>query len=167
MLLDHFFEHVPYLGTFALNHFFCAFNGRGITLLFEFIKDKGFEQLKRHLLRQTTLVQFEIRTNHDHGPAGIINTFSKQVLPETSLLAFQHIRKRFERTLVRPAKNPSPPSVVKESINRFLKHSFLVANNNGWGFELFKPVKPVLVDDPPVNHSSRGSKPAAFEGTRT
>ena len=53
---------------------------------FEFAQDEGFEELKRHLFRQATLMQFQGRTNHDDRPPGIVDALAEQVLAEASLL---------------------------------------------------------------------------------
>ena len=53
--------------------------------------DERLEQFQRHLLRQPALMKLQFRTNHDHRAAGIIDALAQQVLPETALLALEHI----------------------------------------------------------------------------
>ena len=165
MLLDHLFEHVPHLGTLALDHFLCALDGRGIALLFKLVEDERLEQLQRHLLRKTALMELEVRTDDDDGTAGIVDAFSEQVLPEPSLLALQHIGKGLERTLVRTAQHPAPAAVIEERIHSLLQHAFLVPDDDRRRLQLFKPVQPVVpVDDPAVQIVQVGGRePAAFE----
>src|SRR6202051_573566 len=52
--------------------------------------DERLEQLERHLLRQAALVQPQLRTDHDHRAAGIVDPLAEQVLAEPALLALEH-----------------------------------------------------------------------------
>ena len=36
-------------------------------------------------------MHFEFRTNYDYGAAGIVNTFTQEVLTEATLFTFKHI----------------------------------------------------------------------------
>ena len=58
------------------------------TSRYEFFHYKRFKQLDRHFLRQTALVNFQFRSYDDNGTTRIINTFSEQVLTETTGLTF-------------------------------------------------------------------------------
>ena len=62
---------------------------------------KGSKRTKRHLLRQTALIQFELGTDHDDRPTGVIHPFAREVLTESSALALEHVAERFERTVRR------------------------------------------------------------------
>ena len=52
---------------------------------------KRLEELDCHLLRQTALVHLQLGSHHDDGTTGVINTLAKQVLAETTLLAFNNV----------------------------------------------------------------------------
>src|SRR3990170_398552 len=163
VLLDDLFEHVPHLGLFPLDHLLGALDGRREPFFFEFIEDERLEQLKRHLLREAALVKHEVRTDDDHGPAGVIHAFAEQVLTEPALLALEHVGQGFQRPLVRPAEHPSPPPVVEQRVNGLLQHPLLVTDDDGRGLELFKPAEPVVpVDHPPVEvvQVRRGEAPS-------
>ena len=101
-----------------------------MTVKFKFGINKRLEQFERHLLRQAALVQFEFRTDGNNRTSRIVNAFTQQVLTETTLLAFQHIRQRFQRTFVGTGNRAGAAAVIKQSVNRFLQHAFFVADNN-------------------------------------
>src|SRR6476469_5577075 len=107
MILDDFFENVPNHGVLPLHHFFCGFHRRAMTALFEPVIDEGFEQLERHLFRQTALMEMQLGTNDDYRTAGVIDALSQQVLAESALLTFERVGERFQRAVVRTAQNTS------------------------------------------------------------
>ena len=69
----------------------CRFEVACDSSLDEFMHDERFEEFDRHFLRQAALVHFEFRADDDNGTAGVVDTFTEEVLTETSLLALQHI----------------------------------------------------------------------------
>jgi hypothetical protein len=85
------------------------------------LKDERLEKLDRHFLGKTALVQFKRGTHHDHRTAGVIDAFTEQVLTETTLLAFEHVRERTQRTFVGAREGLSATAVVEERIDRFLQ----------------------------------------------
>src|SRR5204863_5381047 len=96
----------------------------------ELVNDERLEELERHRLRQTALVQLELRTNDDHRTSGIIDALAEQVLAEPALLALEHVRQRLERTLAATTNRLGPTTVVEQCIDCFLKHSLFVAQND-------------------------------------
>ena len=95
VLANHLGQDIPNLRWLTLNHFLSGFDRARQTSVLELAKNKGLEQLKRHLLRQTTLVKLQGWTRHDHRTARVINTLSEKVLTETALLTLDHVSKRF------------------------------------------------------------------------
>ena len=95
MVLNHYFESVPDFGPYPLNHFARGFDVAGDTGLHQPLHHKRLEQLKRHFLRQTALVELEFGADHYDRAAGIVNALAQKVLAETALLALEHIRKGF------------------------------------------------------------------------
>ena len=65
VLLDHLFEDVPDHGRAGLDFFLGRLDGGGDAHGFEPGEDEGLEQLQRHQLGQTALVQFERGPDHD------------------------------------------------------------------------------------------------------
>ena len=84
MLFNDLFKHIPNFRTLFFNHFLGAFDGGYQAALFKLVVDKRFEQFQCHFFRKTALMQFKLRADNDNGTAGVINTFTEKVLPETS-----------------------------------------------------------------------------------
>ena len=60
------------------------------------LHDERLEQLERHLLRQTALLQAQLRTDDDHRTARVVDALAEQVLTEPALLALQHVGQRLQ-----------------------------------------------------------------------
>ena len=131
---DNLIENLVSLFCFSIHHSASRTHVMSVFLFNQFVDDKWLEQFKGHFLWQTTLVQFEIWSNDDNRTSRVVNTLSKQVLTETSLLSFQGICQRTERSTLTSrscCRSLSTTStVVKESINCFLKHTLFIACNN-------------------------------------
>src|SRR6185436_350453 len=89
MLANDFFEDVPDDRFLTLNHFPRLLDGRGVLLLFQLVVDEWLEQLERHLLRQTALMQLQLGSHNDHRTAGVVDALAQQVLSKATLLTFQ------------------------------------------------------------------------------
>ncbi len=127
---DNVLQNVPNLRPHTLHHAFGAFDIMRHTVMHKPFHHKGLKQLQRHFLGQAALMHLQFRANHDNGTAGIVNTFTQQVLAETPLLAFQQIRKRFQRTVAWANHRPAAAAVINQRVHRFLQHTLLVAHNN-------------------------------------
>src|ERR671918_156406 len=79
---DDLLEHVPHLGTHALDDALGALDVVGKALLHELAHDERLEQLERHLLGQPALVQLELRADHDDRAPGVVDALAEQVLAE-------------------------------------------------------------------------------------
>src|SRR4030095_10485815 len=88
LVFDDFLKDVPPHGVLPLDHFFCSLHRSAMATLLEPVVNERLEQLERHLLRQTTLMQIQLRTHDDDGTSGVIHALSKQILPEAALFAF-------------------------------------------------------------------------------
>ena len=75
-------------------------------------------------------MQTQGRAYHDHGTTGVVNALTQQVLTETTLLTFNHVSKRFQRTLVGAGDGTAATTVIQQRINRFLQHALLVAHDD-------------------------------------
>ncbi len=162
----HFFQDIPDGHVFPFHHAFGAFNGRGQTAVFKLGIDKGFEQFQGHFLGQAALMQLELRSDHDHRPSGIIHPLAQQILPEPSLLAFDHIAQGFQGPAVGPGNGLAPPAVVQKSVHRFLEHPFFIADDDIRSPEFQQSFQPVVpVDHPAVEIVEvRGGKTPAVQG---
>ena len=130
IFLDNAFKRVPNAIFRSFNGFLRALDVQIFVEVCQSLHNEGLEKFKRHFFRKTALINFQLGTYDDNGTSRIIDTFSEQVLSETSLLAFQNIGKRFQRSVVRTADGLSSSAVVDERIDRFLKHSLLVADDD-------------------------------------
>jgi len=63
---DHLIQYIPDLCPFLFNHFFSVFDGSNKPALFQLIKDEGLEELQRHLLRDSALVQLQLRADNNN-----------------------------------------------------------------------------------------------------
>ena len=151
VLADDIFQDVPNHGLLLLHHFLGLLDGGAVALCFELVIDEWLEQLERHLLRQTALIELQFRTNHDDGAAGVVHTLAEQVLAETALLALKRVRQRFERTVVGAAQHATAAAIVKQSVHRFLEHALFVAHDNVRRVQFHELLQPVVaVDDAAV-----------------
>ena len=75
-------------------------------------------------------MQFQLRANHNHRASRIIDPLAEQILPEATLLAFQHVGQRFQRTLIAAGNHPTAPPIVEQRINRFLQHALFITHDN-------------------------------------
>ena len=66
MLGDDLFENVPHLRAETLHHTLCGLNVLSMVEINQALHHEGLEQLKRHLLRQTTLVHLQLRTTNNN-----------------------------------------------------------------------------------------------------
>ena len=136
-----------------------------MSVQFQFGINKRLKQFQRHLLRQTALMQFEFRTDGNNRTTGVVNTLTKQVLTETTLLTFEHIGQRFKRTFVRTGNGTGTATIIKQSINRFLQHAFFVADDNIRRMQFHQSLQTVVaVDNPAIQIVQvRSCKPAAVQ----
>ena len=90
---QYIFKDIPNNRIFTIYDFLGRLNCFYNSSFNEFPDNKRLEKLSRHFLWKTTLVKFQFRTYDDNRTTGVVNPFTQQVLAETSLLSFQHIRK--------------------------------------------------------------------------
>ena len=69
MFADHLIQDIPNFRLLFFDQLLRLLHRGGVTKGVEPRIDERLEQLERHLLRQTTLMQLELRTNHDHRAA--------------------------------------------------------------------------------------------------
>ena len=147
VFLDDFFENAPNICVGAFDFSFRRFNRR-VAVCGKAFHDERFKQFECHFFRQAALMKFQFRSDDDNRTSGIIDTFTQKVLAETSLLAFQHIAQRFQSAISRTGYRMTSAPVVDKCIDRFLQHSFFVADNN---FRCLQPDKffqsVVAIDD--------------------
>src|SRR5207244_5076828 len=98
MLANHFLEHVPHLGTLQFDHLLGLLDGLNEAALLELVVDERLEQLERHLLRQTALMELQLGADDNDRTAGVVDALAEKVLTEAPLLALERVRQRLQRT---------------------------------------------------------------------
>ena len=144
MLVNHFFENIPYDRILVLNHLLGSLDGRSQSAKFKLVEDKRFEELKSHQFRQTALMQFQVRTDGNNGTARVVNTFTQQVLTEAAALTFDHVGQRLQRTLGRTGHGFAAAAVVQQRVNSFLQHAFFIADDDVRSLELKKTLQTIV-----------------------
>ena len=64
------------------------------------VNHERLENLQGHFLWYAALIQVKFRTNHNNRSAGVINSLSQKILPESALFAFQNVGQRPEWSAV-------------------------------------------------------------------
>ena len=111
------------------------------------LHDERLEQLERHQLGQTALVQLQCRTNHDHRTAGVVDALAQQVLAEATLLALEHVGQRLQRTVTRTGHRTAATTVVEQCVDGFLQHALLVVDDDLGRTEIEQTLQAVVAVD--------------------
>ena len=165
MFLNDIFQDIPYFIADTFNLFLGILDISSNTLFNEFLHDEGLKQFQCHFLRQTALMHFQFRTDNDNGTAGIVNTFTEEVLTETALFPLQHVGKRFERTVARAGDRSATAAIVDKRIDGFLEHTLFIADDDIRRTQFQQAAQTVVtVDDAAVQIIQiRCSKPATIQ----
>ena len=99
VIANHLLQDIPNFFVLALKHFLGGLDRVGVTEFFQATNDERLVQFQRDLLWQTALVQFQSRSNNDDRASGVVDSFAKQVFAETTLLSFDHVGQRFQRSV--------------------------------------------------------------------
>src|SRR6267142_149310 len=165
VIANDLFENLINFRRLLFHDLLGALHRLGDSLLDELMNDEWLEELQRHRLRQTALVQLELRTDDDDRTARVVDALAEQVLTEPALLTLKHVGQRLQRTLAAATNRLGAAAVVEQCINCFLEHSLFVAENDfrrAVRDELHQPV--VAVDDATIEIVQvRRGKPAPVE----
>ena len=162
MFGDDLFENVPHLRALPLDHALGALDVLRVVQVDQALHHERLEQLERHQLGQTTLVQLELRADHDDRTAGVVDALTEQVLAEPALLALEQIRQRLQRTVARSGDRAAAAAVVEQRIHRLLEHALLVVDDDLGRAEVDQSLQPVVaVDDAAVQVVQVGRGEAA------
>ena len=165
MFENHFFEDVPNDILLILNHLLGSLRRGRKTALNELVEDEGLEELKRHQLRQTALVQTQFRTDRNNRTSGIVNALTEQVLTEAAALPLDHVGERLERALVGARHRLAAATVVEQRVDGFLQHALFVTHDDVRRLDFKKALQTVVaVDNAAIEIVQiRGRKAAAIE----
>ena len=165
MVFNHDFQRVPNLRTQTVHHLTGGFDVAGHAGFHQPFHNERFEQFDRHFFRQTALIHFQFRTDNDNRTAGIVHALTQQVLTETALFTFEHIRQRFQRAVVGAGHRAAATAVVNEGIHRLLQHTLFVAHDDVRGAQFQQPFQTVVTVDNPAIQIIQvgGGKTAAIQ----
>ena len=165
VLLDDVLEHVPDLRTTTLHHALGRLDVLGQGALHERLHHEGLEQLQRHQLGKTALVQLQGRADHDDRTARVVDALAEQVLTETALLALQHVREALERAVAGTGDRASAAAIVEQCVDGLLEHPLLVVDDDLGCTEIEQTLQAVVaVDHPAVQVVEiRGGEAATVE----
>ena len=130
VLTDHVFEHVPNLGHHRVDHLLRGLDVLRAAVLDELGHDERLEEFKRHQLRQTTLVELQVRAGNDYRATRVVDALSEQVLTEAALLALEHVGERLQRAVARPRDRAAAAAVVEECVDGLLQHPAFVVDDD-------------------------------------
>ncbi len=139
MLLDHLFQHVEDFCLDTVHHLLRTLDVVRHAALDQLTHDKRLEQLDRHFLRQTALVDLQVGTDHDDASAGVVDTLAQQVLAEAALLTLQHVGEGLQGTVAGAGDRTASAAVVDQGVDGFLQHALLVAHDDLGRAELQQP----------------------------
>jgi hypothetical protein len=148
---DDLIQNVPDFGTLFLDQFLGLLDRGRQALGLEPGIDERLEQFERHLFRQAALMQLQLRSRHDDGPARKVDALAQKVLAEAALLALEHVGQRFQRALVGTRNDAAATAVVEQRIDGFLQHPLFVAHDDVGRAQFDQPLQAVVaVDDPAI-----------------
>ena len=163
--LGHFFQNIPNFGLLLLDVLAGASDGVGEAQFLEAANDEGLEEDEGHLLRETALVELELRTDDDDGTAGVVDALTEEILAEATMLTLQHVRDGLQLT-VAILDRLAVAAVVEESVDGFLEHAHFIMDDDVGRLHLDELLQAVIaVDDATIEIVQvGGSETAAFEG---
>ena len=165
MFLDDVFQDVPDFTVDAFDFLLSVLDIGSNAFFDKFLHDERLEEFQGHFFRQAALVHLHFRTDDDNRTARVVDTFTEQVLAETALFPFQHIRQGFQGTVARARDRTAAAAVIDEGIDGFLEHTFFVADDDVRCAQFQEAAQAVVtVDDPAIEIVQvRRSEAAAVE----
>ena len=162
MLLDDVLKDIPHLRATALDHALGRLDVLGEFGVDQTLHDERLEQLERHDLRQTALVELQGRADHDDRTARVVDALAEQVLAEAALLALEHVGQRLQRPVAGSGDRTATTPVVEQRVDGFLEHALFVVHDDLGRTEIEQPLQAVVaVDDTAVQVVEVGGREAA------
>ena len=147
VLVDDLLEHVPDLADHRVDHLLGRLDVLRGLALDEPGHDERLEELERHDLRQTALVQLQVGAGDDHGTTRVVDALAEQVLAEPALLALEHVREALQRAVARPRDGAAAAAVVEQRVDGLLQHALLVVDDDLGRAEVEQPLEAVVAVD--------------------
>ena len=162
VLLDDLGQHVPHRRLATLDHALGRLDVLRQLGVDEALHDERLEQLERHQLGQTALVQLERRADDDDRTARVVDALAEQVLTEPALLALEHVGQRLERAVTGTGDRTAATTVVEQRVDGLLQHALLVVHDDLGRTEVEQSLEAVVaVDDAAVQVVEVGGREAA------
>src|SRR5690606_22034102 len=141
----------PDFRLLALDDALRALDVAGVVVANQPANDERAVQFQRHRLGQAALVQLQLRTDDDDRTAGIVDALTEQVAAEAALLALEHVAQRLQDAAATAAQRLAALAVIDQAVDRFLKHTLLVADDDVRRAQLQQVLQAVVaVDDAAV-----------------
>jgi hypothetical protein len=118
-----------------------------VTEVDQALDHERLEQLERHLLGQTALVQLQLRADDDDRTARVVHALAEQVLAEPALLALEHVGQRLQRTVAGARDGATAAAVVEQGVDGLLQHALLVVDDDLGGTEVDQATEAVVAVD--------------------
>ena len=147
MFPSYLIQRIPNNGLFPFDHLFRRADGVNLSQLLQTTDDKRFKQHQCHFLGQSTLVQFELGSDHDDRTSRVIHSFAQQIHTETTCLALQHVREGLEGTISCTRHSTPVTPVIHQGIHRLLQHSLLIPDDHLRSFQLQKIPQTIVTID--------------------
>ena len=109
-------EDVPDLLDPLLHHLSCTLDGGDKTFLLKFVVNEGLEQLKRHLLRNSSSNAIAMRTHDDDRASGIIDVLPRRSAGTAPACLSAYQRAIF-RLLVGAGDDPAAAAIVEQDVD--------------------------------------------------
>ena len=129
VLLNDLFEAVPNRRVHSVDHALGRLDVLGDLLLNQRLHNERLEQLKRHLLRNTALVKFQVRTDDNNGSSGVVNALTEKVLSEAAFLTLKHVAERLKGSGIGADDRAGSATVIDQRIDGFLEKSLFVVDD--------------------------------------
>ena len=126
MSFHYVFQNIPNHRLLTVDDLFSRLNRFYDTAFNQFTDHERLIKFGCHILWQTTFMHLQFRTYNDNRTGRIVNTFTQQVLTETTLFTFQTVGERLQRTVSICLNSTRFTRVIKQRIHSFLKHTFFI-----------------------------------------
>ena len=145
--LHHVLQNVPDDGLAAVDNLLGRLDRLHNAALDELADDERLVELGGHQLGQTALAHLQLRTDDDNRTGRVVDTLTEQVLTEAALLTLQRVGERLQRTVAVALYGTALATVVKQGVDSFLQHAFLIAQDNLRSLDLHQTLQTVVTND--------------------
>ena len=147
MSFHYVFQNIPDHRFLTIYNLLCRFHCLNDTTFNELTDNKRLIKFGSHQFRNTALTHLQFRTNDNYRTCRVVNTFTQQVLTETSLFTFQAIRQWFQRTVSIRLHCTWFTWIIEQWVYRFLKHTFLITQDYFRSFDFDQSLQTVVTND--------------------